>query len=61
VEEAIRETDNWWQEWSGRCSYQGKWRDAVLRSLITLKGLTFLPTGELLQLLQLHCPNCWAA
>jgi GH15 family glucan-1,4-alpha-glucosidase len=45
VEEAIRETDNWWREWSGRCSYQGKWRDAVLRSLITLKGLTFLPTG----------------
>jgi GH15 family glucan-1,4-alpha-glucosidase len=45
VEQAIRETDDWWREWSGRCSYQGKYRDAVLRSLITLKGLTFLPTG----------------
>lgn len=45
VEAAIRETDNWWREWSGRCSYRGKWRDAVVRSLITLKGLTFLPTG----------------
>jgi GH15 family glucan-1,4-alpha-glucosidase len=29
----------------GSLSYQGKWRDAVSRSLITLKGLTFLPTG----------------
>jgi GH15 family glucan-1,4-alpha-glucosidase len=42
---AIQETETWWREWSGRCSYQGKWRDAVLRSLITLKALTFLPTG----------------
>ena len=38
-------TQNWWREWSNRCSYQGKWRDAVLRSLITLKALTFSPTG----------------
>ena len=29
----------------GRCSYQGKYRDAVMRSLIVLKALTFLPTG----------------
>ncbi len=45
VEQAIQETDDWWREWSGRCSYRGKWRDAVVRSLITLKALTFLPTG----------------
>jgi GH15 family glucan-1,4-alpha-glucosidase len=45
VETAIQNTENWWREWSDRCTYQGKWRDAVLRSLITLKGLTFQPTG----------------
>ncbi|MGB2592608.1 MAG: glycoside hydrolase family 15 protein [Candidatus Acidiferrum sp.] len=45
VEQAIRETESWWREWSDRCTYQGQWRDAVLRSLITLKALTFLPTG----------------
>jgi len=45
IDEAIQDTENWWREWSDRCSYQGKWRDAVLRSLITLKALTFLPTG----------------
>jgi len=42
---AIEKTEKWWREWSDRCTYQGQWRDAVLRSLITLKALTFLPTG----------------
>jgi len=42
---AVEKTEKWWREWSDRCSYQGQWRDAVLRSLITLKALTFLPTG----------------
>ncbi len=45
VDKAVQDTQDWWREWSDRCSYQGKWRDAVLRSLITLKALTFLPTG----------------
>jgi GH15 family glucan-1,4-alpha-glucosidase len=45
IPEALRNTGQWWAEWSGRSSYQGKWRDAVVRSLITLKALTFLPTG----------------
>ena len=42
---ALDETESFWREWSGRCTYQGKWRDAVLRSLITLKALTYRPTG----------------
>jgi GH15 family glucan-1,4-alpha-glucosidase len=45
ADKAIEETQNWWREWSDRCSYRGKWRDAVVRSLITLKALTFSPTG----------------
>ena len=45
IEEAIQNTEKWWRTWSDRCTYQGEWRDAVLRSLITLKALTFLPTG----------------
>jgi GH15 family glucan-1,4-alpha-glucosidase len=45
VNSAIQKTEKWWREWSERCSHQGEWRDAVVRSLITLKGLTFLPTG----------------
>jgi len=39
------DTQAWWEEWSGRCTYDGPHRDLVLRSLITLKALTFAPTG----------------
>ncbi|MEV5339178.1 glycoside hydrolase family 15 protein [Streptomyces sp. NPDC052676] len=34
-----------WQAWSARCRYDGPYRDEVLRSLITLKALTYAPTG----------------
>jgi GH15 family glucan-1,4-alpha-glucosidase len=45
INAALDKTEKWWRDWSSRCSYKGPWREAVLRSLITLKGLTFLPTG----------------
>src|SRR5499433_1713979 len=45
VAAAIRDTTRWWEAWSGRCRYEGPWRDAVLRSLITLKAMTYAPTG----------------
>lgn len=44
-EHALRETIAYWEEWSGKCKPQGEWHEAVLRSLITLKGLTYAPTG----------------
>jgi GH15 family glucan-1,4-alpha-glucosidase len=44
-EQALTATENRWREWSERCTYQGRWRDAVVRSLITLKALTYAPTG----------------
>lgn len=43
--ETIESTEQWWREWSDRCSYAGPWREAVVRSLITLKALTYAPTG----------------
>jgi GH15 family glucan-1,4-alpha-glucosidase len=43
--EALRVTEAFWREWSSRCSYDGPDRDAVLRSLVVLKGLTYRPTG----------------
>ncbi len=45
AEEVIAQTEQYWKEWSSRCTYQGRWRDAVVRSLITLKALTYSPTG----------------
>ncbi len=42
---ALNQTDLYWREWCARCTYHGEWRDAVMRSLLTLKALTFAPTG----------------
>ena len=42
---ALTETEAFWREWTSRCTYQGEWAEPVLRSLITLKALTYAPTG----------------
>ena len=38
-------TAQFWADWVSRCTYHGAYRDAVVRSLITLKALTYQPTG----------------
>ncbi|WP_326764869.1 glycoside hydrolase family 15 protein [Streptomyces sp. NBC_01591] len=43
--QALESTLSDWAEWSARCKYRGPYREAVIRSLITLKALTFGPTG----------------
>ena len=40
VPAAIRDTTAWWSAWSDQCTHKGPWRDAVVRSLITLKGVS---------------------
>ncbi|MCO6430620.1 MAG: glycoside hydrolase family 15 protein [Deltaproteobacteria bacterium] len=47
LEVMLADTESWWSEWSARCTYSGKWWEAVLRSLITLKALTYAPTGAI--------------
>jgi GH15 family glucan-1,4-alpha-glucosidase len=42
---AIQDTELWWADWASQCTYEGDYRDAVVRSLITLKALTYEPTG----------------
>ncbi|MDU6375606.1 MAG: glycoside hydrolase family 15 protein, partial [Bradyrhizobium sp.] len=44
-EQALADTEAFWTDWSSRCSYRGDHRDLVMRSLITLKALTYAPTG----------------
>jgi GH15 family glucan-1,4-alpha-glucosidase len=42
---ALAETETYWREWSAKCRPAGRWSDAVRRSMITLKALTYEPTG----------------
>jgi len=44
---ALERTVSWWADWVSRCTYDGPLRDDVIRSLITLKALTYAPTGAL--------------
>src|SRR5919107_431302 len=43
--EELGVTEGYWRGWVSACTYEGEWRDAVVRSLLTLKALTYAPTG----------------
>ena len=45
VDQALRDTESFWSDWADRCTYRGPRRDMVIRSLVTLKALTYAPTG----------------
>ncbi|GAA2774921.1 MULTISPECIES: glycoside hydrolase family 15 protein [Kitasatospora] len=45
AERELEATERFWRDWVGQCTYQGPYREAVVRSLITLKALTYAPTG----------------
>jgi GH15 family glucan-1,4-alpha-glucosidase len=46
-EHLVAGAERWWRAWAERCTYQGEWREAVVRSLLTLRALTYEPTGGL--------------
>jgi GH15 family glucan-1,4-alpha-glucosidase len=48
VATALRRTDVFWREWARTCTYDGPWREMVMRSLLTLKALTDARTGAVL-------------
>src|SRR5437763_8055627 len=56
-EHALHDTEVFWGDWAKQFQSEGKWRDAIVRSLITLKGLTYAPTGGLVAALTLHCQS----
>jgi GH15 family glucan-1,4-alpha-glucosidase len=55
--EEICATTEWWREWSKRCTYKGEWREEVIRSLITLKALTYAPTGGIVAAVTTSIPE----
>jgi GH15 family glucan-1,4-alpha-glucosidase len=42
---ALQDTETFWRDWSAKCRPAGQWSDAVVRSMITVKALTYAPTG----------------
>ncbi|MGE5213426.1 MAG: glycoside hydrolase family 15 protein [Nitrospirota bacterium] len=56
-EHALRDTEEFWTGWAKQFRSQAKWRDAIVRSLITLKGLTYAPTGGLVAALTTSLPE----
>jgi GH15 family glucan-1,4-alpha-glucosidase len=55
--QSLEETETYWREWSSRCTYRGEWREAVMRSLLTLKALTYAPTGGIAAALTTSLPE----
>ncbi len=47
IEDQLDRTVRFWQEWSALCTYDGEYREGVLRSALVLKGLTYVPSGGL--------------
>lgn len=47
VYEGFRVTIDYWRDWISQCTYNGRWRETVYRSALTLKLLTFEPTGAI--------------
>jgi GH15 family glucan-1,4-alpha-glucosidase len=45
VARTLRQTEKWWRDWASQCRYDGPYRDPVVRSLITLKAMTYAPSG----------------
>jgi GH15 family glucan-1,4-alpha-glucosidase len=57
VDEAIEDTQRFWEEWAAACTYQGPYREAVERSLITLKALSYRPTGGIVAAVTTSLPE----
>lgn len=57
VEEALKQTRAFWKEWTGQNKYQGTYTEAVERSLVTLKAMTYRPSGGIVAAVTASLPE----
>lgn len=57
--QALSATQERWRKWTARCTYLGRWHDEVVRSLITLKALIYVPTGGIVAAPTTSLPERW--
>ena len=57
VEQAFKDTEQFWREWTDQLQYDGKYRNIVERSLITLKAMTYMPTGGIVAAITSSLPE----
>jgi GH15 family glucan-1,4-alpha-glucosidase len=54
---ALEQTEKHWADWTGLCKVKGKWREDVMRSLLTLKSLSYKPTGGIVAAITTSLPE----
>lgn len=54
---ALEEAEKYWAQWAGLCRLKGKWRKEVMRSLLTLKSLSYMPTGGIVAAVTTSLPE----
>jgi GH15 family glucan-1,4-alpha-glucosidase len=57
AERALADTMSYWEDWASRCTHDGEWHDEMHRSLLTLKALTFAPTGGIVAAVTTSLPE----
>jgi GH15 family glucan-1,4-alpha-glucosidase len=57
IEATLAETEKFWTDWTSRCQLSGRWARDVSRSLITLKALSYRPTGGIVAALTTSLPE----
>src|SRR5690606_38639933 len=60
VAQTLDATEAEWRQWSARCTYRGRWREPVMRSLLTLKALIYAPSGVIVAAPTTSLPEQWA-